>query len=176
MPRHSYHDLQAQLLTMQMMVNELSVDPAFGVTTRAALKYELPRIANTARCVIFMDIDNLHTLNEKYSEGGKNGYEVMNGKIKRAIHVRAADCMLRARWFSGDELVFILSSDNAEGFCSRLAACLKNEGITATFAWVHATHNIERDIEIAGSMVQAAKRNNRRNSISFTCAPAFAPE
>lgn len=171
MPRHSYHDLQAQLLALQLQVSELSVDPAFGVTTRAALRYELPRVANTARRVIFMDIDNMHALNDKYSEGGKNGYEIMNGKIKRAIHVRAADCVLRARWFSGDEFAFILSSDNADGFCSRLAACLKNEGITATFAWVPATHDLEQDIKNAGAMVQAAKKNNRRNSIN---APALA--
>lgn len=167
MPRHSYHDLQTQLLALQLQVNELSVDPAFGVTTRAALRYELPRVANTARRVIFMDIDNMHALNEKH------GYNVVDGKIKRAIHVRAADCVLRARWFSGDEFAFILSSDNADGFCSRLAACLKNEGITATFAWVPASNDLEKDIQAAGAMVQAAKRNSRRNSINSP-APAFA--
>lgn len=159
MPRKSYAQIQKQLGALQLMVAELSTDPSYGITTRSALPFELPRVQSSARWVVFIDLDHLHEANAQY------GYPIVDGKIKRAVHVRSGDCLLRVRWFSGDEIGFVLSGD-PEGFCQRLAACLKNEGLSATMAFVPFTHNIEKDIERAGRMVQNAKQNGQRASIN----------
>lgn len=168
MTRKSYDALNRELSDMRVLVSALSTDPRYGITTSSAIPFELPRVASAARFVVFIDLDNMHAANEKH------GYSVVDGKIKRAVHVRHTDCLLRARWFSGDEIVFVLAGD-PQGFCDRLAACLKNEGLSATMAYTRFTGDIDRDVKKVADLVQQAKRENRRASITAaTFSPAMA--
>lgn len=150
MPTPSYMQLRKQRDHFMQMVAELSTDPNYGITTRPAIAMELRNLKDTPRFVVFMDIDDCHGANAKY------GYEKVNGKIKRACKVRSADVLLRARWFSGDELIFVLKGD-PEGFTGRLQTAFKNEGLSITCAHTHYTGDIEADVRLCAPVVQARK-------------------
>jgi len=150
MPTPSYKQIKRELAQARRMLTKLSEDPHYGIYTRAALEFELPRVKSEARYLVFLDIDDCHGLNEKF------GYEGVNKKVKRCLRIRHADVLLRARWFSGDEIVVILRGD-PEGFIERLRTCMKNEEISATFAYVPFTGLLEDDVRMASAIVQARK-------------------
>lgn len=156
MARPSYADLMKDLYNARQMLAHVSIDPSYNVTTRPAVDLELPRIHGDASHVVFFDIDHMHELNEKH------GYDKVNGMIKRAVHVRCDDVLLRARWFSGDELIVILKGSDPVSFCTRLQTALKNEGLSATMAYAPYTGNLDTDVSACAEMVQAAKRVDAR--------------
>lgn len=160
MPRQSYTALQTLNLNLQRQVQQLSNDPAYGILTRPAIDFELARIHDAARSVVFMDVDGLHELNAIH------GYEGMNGRIKRAVHVRAADVMLRARWWSGDEIIFVLAEGDPFAFCHRLKSACKSEGFTATFCHSPYSGDLAHTVHACAAMVQRAKLDGRRDTIT----------
>lgn len=150
MTRKSYAQLQKDLLECQQVIADLKTDPAYHVTVRAAIPFEMRHLTGPARYVVFLDIDDCHGANQRY------GYDTVNGKIRRAIHVRHKDVLLTARWFSGDELIVLLQGDPA-GFIERLETALKNEGLSATMCAVEYTGDLEYDVKIAAAIVSGKK-------------------
>lgn len=159
MTRPSYNDLMKELYNTRLALSKLTTDPSYNVTTRPAIDLELPRIASDAAQVVFIDLDHMHALNEKH------GYEKVNSMIKRAVHVRCDDVLLRARWFSGDELVFILKGSDPAAFCARLQKSLHNEGLSATMAYSEFTGNLDADVARCANLVQSAKRVDARGIV-----------
>lgn len=157
MPRPSYAALQNQILQLQQNLSDLSTDPSYKITTRAAVDIEMRKVADHARYVVFLDVDNMHQANQEY------GYETVNGMIRRACRIREADALLRARWFSGDELVFVLSAD-PEGFCARIKTAFKNEGLGVTMAYTKFSGNLPSDVNICAQTVNLAKRREDRGT------------
>lgn len=158
MTRPSYAELLDLNSTLMQQLTQLSTDPAYHVTTRAAVAFELRRQSESARYVVFLDIDHMHEANAEH------GYEAVNGMIRRACHVRSADVLIRARWFSGDELVFVLSG-NPDGFCQRLKTAFRNEGLGTTMSYTDYSGNLEYDVRICAGLVQLAKQNDNRGVI-----------
>lgn len=154
MPLPSYKDLKKQRDECLRALVELSTDPNYGITTRPAIPFELRKIEKRARWVVFLDIDDCHGANKRF------GYEAVNGKIKRAIHLRSSDVLLRGRWFSGDELIVILSGD-PDAFMERLRGNLHNNGLSATMEAVPYSGNLEKDVNTAAAVVQAKKTGHR---------------
>lgn len=145
-------ELREHIRRLEDMIETLSVDPSYGITTRPALEFELRPVERLARYVVFMDIDGLHNLNE--SLPGK--HEEANKKIQRALHVRAEDVLVRGRWYSGDELIFILSGDPSS-FCARLLEAFKREGMSFTYSFVPYSGKIGEDVDRAKEVVDRLK-------------------
>jgi len=150
MPTPSYKALKAQNSMLMQMITALKTDREYGILTRQAVPIELPRIKKRARFVVFLDIDDCKGANAKY------GYDEVNKKIRRAIQVRHADVLMRARWFSGDEIIIILKGD-PDGFVQRLHIALKNVGLAASMAAVSFSGNLESDVRTAAAIVAAHK-------------------
>lgn len=157
MPRPSYAALKKMCSDLMQENAKLRTYAPFNVTTRAGLPFEFARCEHLARHIVFLDMDDMHGANKKY------GYETVNGKIKRALHVRHTDVLIRSLWYSGDEFVIVLNGEgDPAGFMTRLRTALKNEGMSATMVAVPYTGNLENDIRIAMAIVQAKKEGYPR--------------
>jgi GGDEF domain-containing protein len=136
---------------------ELKQDKAFGILTRPALEIE-HRKQTQAAAVIFLDLDKIHNLNERI------GHEAVNRKIKRAVNIRHDDLLLSGRWYSGDELVFLVKG-NAPAMAERILNSLKKQGLSATIATAPLTRQLTKAVEKAKAKVENAKRANARGKV-----------
>lgn len=153
MPTPSYKELRKQNSELMKRVRILSTDVNYNVTTRPAIEFELRDLkknGESPRYVVFLDVDDCHGANIRY------GYEAVNGKIKRACNVRSSDVLIRARWFSGDELVFLLKGD-PEGFIARLRTAFRNNDLGISIAHTVYTGDLEADVRMCAAVVQAQK-------------------
>lgn len=126
-------------------------DPHYGILSgRVALDLELRRVEDRVRFVAFLDVDYLHDFNSRH------GNEEANNRIRRALQVRSDDLLLSGRWYSGDEIVILLSGDPA-GFCERLRANFQNEEMSITIAYVKYSGNLPQDAAAAKTEVDRAK-------------------
>ena len=153
---------------LEKLVNELAWNDGFGCYTRAGFeKLIWPRIAEDARWIVFLDVDDMHGLNQAH------GYEGVNKKIKKSLALRAGDYMA-GQWFSGDEFIVCITDGDERNatdpiaFCERLAKAFRRNGASATFAIVPVrSQNLYEAVAPANEMVQASKLEGRRGSIDM---------
>lgn len=153
---------------LEKLVNDLAWNDGYGCYTRAGFeKLIWPEIADRARWIIFLDVDDMHALNAEH------GYEGVNAKIKKSLSIRASDFMA-GQWFSGDEFIVCITDDPDRGrsdpmaFCERIAEGFRSNSVSATFAIVPVrSRNLFEVVAPANEMVQASKRENRRGSIDM---------
>jgi len=149
------------------ILQEYRTDRAYGCYTRNCLELEIwPVVAEQVRYVVFCDIDQMHTANDVY------GYDAVDNKIRSAISNRESD-IVAARWYSGDELVFLILEGDRMGnsvmFVERIQARLFKEGLSATFGIVEMRAGEICDPQMAvgraARLVQAAKKAGQISSI-----------
>ena len=149
-------------------LNEYRTDRAYGCFTRNCLELEIwPAVAKSVRYVVFCDIDQMHKANDRF------GYAGVDKKIKSAINTGRQNDIAVARWYSGDELVFLVlegpRSGNPIQFCERIQSRLHQAGLSATFGVVELRSqeilSPKFSVKRAAALVQKAKRNNMRASV-----------
>jgi hypothetical protein len=129
----------------------LKIHAPYGILTRAAFEMEKRKFTD-GQFVIFGDIDDMHGLNTQY------GYEAVNAKIREALQVRAVDLLMTGLWFSGDEIVFIVSGDPV-GFCERIKQSFHAHAMSITLAFAKIENgNVDVAINQAAQTVQTTKR------------------
>lgn len=160
--------LNASHLTNEML-QQYRTDRAYGCYTRNCLEMEIwPAVAKRVRFVAFCDIDQMHQANELY------GYAGVDRRIKRAINTGRESDLAIARWYSGDELVFLVLDGPRMGdpvqFTQRIQARLLRTGLSATFGIVemrpHEVRSPQMAVRRAAKLVQKAKQADRRASIN----------
>ena len=57
---------EAEIESLQDQISQLSMDPVFGVWTRSAFLQFSHVMPRSLRVVVFLDLDNLHKLNDQY--------------------------------------------------------------------------------------------------------------
>jgi len=140
------------------LLDALAHDPSYGCYSRQGLELVAwPRIAKSARWIIFADIDGMHELNAAH------GYTDVDRRIRQALKVRSTDIVATGRWFSGDELVWVISNGDPEGMVKRMVAGLAKQGLTATFAVVPViSRKLSVNVRNALDLVQQAKRDRQK--------------
>lgn len=160
--------LNASHLTNEML-QQYRTDRAYGCYTRNCLEMEIwPAVAKRVRFVAFCDIDQMHQANELY------GYAGVDRRIKLAINTGRESDLAIARWYSGDELVFLVLDGPRMGdpvqFTQRIQAGLLRAGLSATFGIVemrpHEVRSPQMAVRRAAKLVQKAKQADRRASIN----------
>jgi hypothetical protein len=154
---------------LEDLVAALSWNDGYGCYTRAGFeKLIWPRIADKARWIIFLDVDDMHGLNSTH------GYEGVNAIIKKSMDMRASDVMA-GQWFSGDEFIICIADapgrqePNPIEFAARLSETFLANGASATFAIAPVTSkDLFANVTPAHQLCQEAKANNRRGSINST--------
>jgi GGDEF domain-containing protein len=161
--------LNASQLTNEML-QQYRTDRAYGCYTRNCLEMEIwPAVAKRVRFVAFCDVDQMHQANELY------GYTGVDKRIKRAINTGRESDIAVARWYSGDELVFLVLDGPRMGdpfqFTERIQARLRRGGLSATFGIVevrpHEVRSPQMAVRRAAKLVQKAKQAGRRASINL---------
>jgi GGDEF domain-containing protein len=116
-----------------------------------------PKIAAKAKHIIFADIDDMHSLNSTY------GYAAVDRKIRNALKVRSGDVAAIGRWYSGDEIVWIISEGDPQGMVKRLSVGLEKQGLSAMFAIAPVTSKkLSENVTKAAEQVQAMKKQDKK--------------
>ena len=97
-------------------IRKLSHDDSFGMLTRPALLHQAGQLHGPSYIVAFIDLDHLRVHNQAH------GYDEVNNRVRKTFRPALRYCDLVGRWFSGDELVLILSPNDemAQGLIDRL--------------------------------------------------------
>jgi len=147
---------QTEIEQLQEQIAQLSMDPVFGMWTRNAFLQFSLIMPRGLRVVVFLDLDNLHQLNEQY------GYENVNQRIRAIFSIPFRRSDLVARWFSGDEIVVLFDAD--EEFALRkigqLEEAARQQGMSFHFQlaiWDVGKEPIEKVIDELSSKVLAEK-------------------
>lgn len=160
---------------IQELVDLLAHDPIYGCWTRPALEFIVwPQVRARAKFLVMADLDWLHQLNDSVGE-----YEV-NRRVREAMQVRDSDVAAAGRWFSGDELIWILCdplNDAGDGrgeinprkAAQRLQDAFGHFGLSATFGISRIlSYDLGENVKPAHDEIKLAKTRNRRGSINQT--------
>ena len=145
------------------LIQALAHDPIYGCYTRPGLEFVAwPEIQPRARYIIFADLDNMHGLNDKF------GYTEIDRRIRLSLTARTTDAFSCGRWYSGDEIIWILTDDptrpaiDPQGFINRMTETFSEFGLSAMFAAVPVTSpNLNENIKPAMDNVQAQKKERK---------------
>ena len=153
---------------LQELVNSLAWNDGFGCYTRAGFEKMIwPQIADEAEWIIFLDVDEMHSLN------GMHGYDAVDAKIKKSLTLRATD-YVAAQWQSGDEFLICLTRNEGRtpshpvALCERLREEFIENGVPATFGIAPVTSKeLIENVKPAYELVRAEKAANRRGTITM---------
>jgi len=151
---------------LKELVNALAWNDGYGCYTRAGFeKLVWPEIADNARWIIYLDVDDMRGLNAAHTHEG------VNSLIKKSLAVRASD-YVAGQWFSGDEFIICITEDQSRessdpvALCARLKEAFLENGVPATFGIAPViSKTLLHNVEPVDQLVQAAKNENRRGQI-----------
>jgi diguanylate cyclase (GGDEF)-like protein len=153
--------LAVWVILQRLQIKQLHLCSSYGCLTRQGVDAQWQRHKNKSnQSLIFLDLDKIHDLNEKW------GYTVVDAKIKASLKCRKNE--LLGRWYSGDELIIIVPTQEALATCNRIQNQLENNGLSGTFAIVPINKNnkhISDAVKKASALVQSAKLNDNRKVI-----------
>ena len=154
-----------------LMLDTLAHDQTYGCYSRQGLELVAwPKIAVKAKHIIFADIDGMHELNAAH------GYDEVDRRIRAALKVRASDVAATGRWYSGDEIVWIISDGDPYGLVGRLRLALDKQGLSATFAIAPVTSKkLSANVISAAAKVQEKKRSANSELCTFGQQSAQVP-
>lgn len=151
---------------MLELFKDMAWNDEYGCYTRQGFqKLVWRKIADTAKWIIYFDIDKMGELNEKHTHAG------VNAIIKKCLAIRTSDYMTGQR-YSGDEFMICVtaaperSDTNPWELAMRLQETLLKNGVSATFAIAPViSADLMENVETAVQMVEAAKKANQRGMI-----------
>lgn len=130
-------DPYARIAELEAALAAAHTDAVYGCLTRVGLEYWWRQQPADHRAAIFGDIDHMHEHNEA------RGYDAMDAAICAALAAvplrqgeRSVDAVA-GRWYSGDELVWIVPERDAFGVMQRIAL-LEATTVAATLQAQHA--------------------------------------
>jgi hypothetical protein len=153
---------------LEGLVLDLAWNDRFGCYSRPGFEKVIwPEIADEAEWIIFLDVDDMHTLNQMH------GYDGVDAKIKQSLTVRATD-YVACQWQSGDEFIICLTQNKGravsdpQGMCERLIDTFLENGVPATFAVARVTSkDLAVNVRPAAELVRVEKAANHRGRINF---------
>ena len=154
---------------LEKLVHSMAWNDGFGCYTRAGLeKMMWNEISSSVQYCVFMDIDDMHDLNERY------GYDGVNERIKKSLMLRSTD-YVAGQWFSGDEIIVLITKnsgrDNSDvsKFCERLQSSFMENGVSITIGVSNvSSFDLMQVVKPGFDLVQLAKREGRRGTINFS--------
>lgn len=150
---------------LQELVMALGWNDRFGCFSRPGFEQIIwPDIAEDAEWIIFLDIDDMHKLNQMH------GYDAVDARIKQSLSVRATD-YVACQWQSGDEFLICMTKQpgraDPRGLCERLIEAFLENGVPATFGFAPVTSkDLAENVRPAAEMVRTEKAANRRGRIN----------
>jgi hypothetical protein len=106
----------------------------------------------------------MHELNEAF------GYENVDQRIREACQSirEREDCILVARWYSGDELIYCCPIADAAAAADRIVELFLDQSISITAGVAEiGPDGWKAAVSVASSLVQAAKKAGDRGRVHF---------
>jgi hypothetical protein len=151
-------DLIARIAQLEHELALAHTDIPYGCWSRQGLERRYQ--SGSDRAIIFLDLDDMHDMNNRYTPEGSDI------RIAASLAcVRSSDS-LTGRWYSGDEIVLVVPVDMAYVIACRLQGAFITNGLSATFGIAPAGTNLKESVAIASGKAHAAKRANRRGTIN----------
>jgi GGDEF domain-containing protein len=130
--------LIALVVFQRLQIKKLYLCPSYGCLTRQGVDAQWQKHKNKSnQSLIFLDLDNIHRCNEEW------GYAVVDAKIKASLKCRKNE--LLGRWYSGDELIIIVPTEEAVATYSRIQKQLEDNGLSAKERGCSAALNLDKD-------------------------------
>lgn len=141
--------------TLKTDIETLSHDAAYGCYTRAGFDRRVKTLDARFTAVVFGDIDAMHEHNATH------GYGAINARIAAAlatVGMRHSTDLLTARYYSGDELIWIAPAQDAGGLAERITAAFAASHLSITLGVAHVETTLQAAIQAAADAVQTAKQ------------------
>jgi len=120
----NFSNIEEVRMKYEEKVRQLSRDPCFGVLTRPAIEHAVKMLLSSFDA-IFLDFNAIHELNQD------KGYEWVNTTIRETFATfKFRNTDLVGRWFSGDEIVIITLTLDAEPLLNRFIEHCKNRNLS----------------------------------------------
>jgi diguanylate cyclase (GGDEF)-like protein len=154
---------EAEIEQLKEQISQLSADPVFGIWTRNAFLQFCHVMPRGLRVLTFLDLDNLHQLNDQY------GYEEVNHRIRAIFSIPFRRSDLVARWFSGDEIVILFDADQEFALrkIGQLEEAARQQGMSFHFelgTWNVGKEPVEKVIDELSDKVLARKSWEKQQS------------
>jgi hypothetical protein len=150
--------LLARIAFLEAELLDAHTDIPYGCLSRKGLERRYQ--SGDDRAIIFLDLDNMHEMNDLYTPDGSDI------RISASLEcVRASDS-ITGRWYSGDEIVLNTPMDAAYIIAQRLQAAFIANGLSATFGIAPAGDSLRESVRLASDKARAAKHENRRGTIN----------
>ena len=153
---------EREIEELKSRLHRAGYDESFGMLTRQGLENAIERLPRGDYQVVFIDLDDMHGLNAQI------GYEAVNKRVRGTFNpdwnLRKSDII--GRWFSGDEIVLVLSTDHdgaqmiAESFLDEA----HNNGLGFTYSissWYSDMDTIDNIVADLSRQVMSQKENKR---------------
>jgi GGDEF domain-containing protein len=151
--------LRARIAELEAALAAAQIDSQFGILTRCGIDQRWHTRPPHADTILFFDIDRVHDHNAEW------GYSETDRRI--AAFLAEVNTPWVFRWFSGDEFGLLCPAGDAPGLVARVQARLAEQGMTATFGAAPIRDNdLQASMDQAAALVQAAKAQDRRGTIS----------
>lgn len=149
------------LARQRKKINSLMHCPTFNCLSRQGIdEYWRRKRDKKGLALIFLDIDDMHVLNQEY------GHFKVDEKLSRAFSLLRAEEVL-GRWYSGDELIVITPSPEATAAAERVKEGLMKEGVSATFSIVSINEEkyLSDVVKRGSALVQQSKNSGVKGII-----------
>jgi hypothetical protein len=141
-------NLPTDVAVLQEMVINAYTNRNFGCLTKAGLL--ALHTYTEGMSIVFCDVNGMHAANKKYTYAG------VDRRIKASIGCRETDTVA-AQWMSGDEFLFVVPTEDAEGFAARIAQAFIDNGLSAMFGIAELTQDLDASVMAAADVVVAQK-------------------
>lgn len=158
--------MRAELAALNEQIQALTVCPTYGILTRPGIDAQWQQLVKTelyqSFAVVFFDLDFMHSLNEAL------GYEEVDRRIRESLsQVRQRERIKTGRWYSGDEIILLVPTEEAQAAAQRIRRALQANDLSATFGIQPCVSAcLITNVRGAAALVQRAKAEGRRGSIN----------
>ena len=156
---------EKEIIQLKSHIKELGFDSTFNMLTRNAFLEHCRHLPRNSYTIAFLDFDRMHELNTRF------GYEEVNKRIRKTFEIpfRASD--IRARWYSGDEIVLLLDSNirGAKNVIEDLEISANIEDLSFTWAidtWQKDVKELPDFVNKLAESVSAKKKHNQPQKVS----------
>lgn len=151
----------ARIAELEQELDEAHQDSAYGCLTRAGVNSHWRKmVTHDGYAVVFLDMDDFGKLNKAL------GYAECNRRVAAAMERCRGTDISSGRWFSGDELIFVVPAYDAIGFAYRMRDVFRGEGIGVTVGIAPVvSDDLVANVKPASDMVQAVKAQGNKGGV-----------
>lgn len=151
--------LKAENERLRKENHDAMLDASYGCPTRYAVDRRWAHADKSEqRTAVFGDLRGIHAINTEFG-----GYEEVDNRVKHAMQIlqlRHEDAIF-GRWKSGDEFIFIIQGNDADGFMRRVEQAFEEARLIIDMGAAEIVdHDLQQAMQVAARIAMAKKPKN----------------